>query len=592
MDQINKYQLVRKIAQGGMAEVFLGRVTGPHGFEKAVVVKRMLPDLASDPGCVEMFLSEARVSAKLSHPNIVQIFDFGEANGAYFIAMEYIDGPNLRAVVRRAKGLSPGVVAKLISLACEGLAYAHDFVDPINGRSLGLIHRDVSPENIMLTRQGALKLVDFGIVKAASEMNKTRVGTVKGKVAYMAPEQIRGEVLDRRTDIYALGVSCFELLTGHRPHELQNEIAMMHAILTEPPARLSIHRQDVPDALQKIIDKALSKKREERYSSCRELQADLDRFLIRLSTQVGTPELSEIANRVMAANASLTPAPPAGAMMSPPPRAEAAAEVEVSSDQMRPPPQFRSGALTTPMAQGSSWMPPKATPQPIAEPRTVMASAVDPLDDGLDDGLDEVPKKKDKVPEGGGGAARIAILVVVAMGLVVGGIVLMVTMSSDPSTGSGKLEKSAAKAALNIECNLPCKVRINQKQVGESKDAVQSVRVSDLEPKASRIEVFNENIKFGEIPSFSKSVSQTLKAGENGTLKLTIKTGKVDFSKIPEGTTVIVSGKTLGKTPLAVTEMFEGPHLFELVNTAKKGIADKSFEFSVVPDVTTTMSPP
>ncbi len=178
------------------------------------------------------------------------------------------------------------------------------------------------------------------------------------------------------------------------------------------------------------------------------------------------------------------------------------------------------------------------------------------------------------------------------MGLVVGGIVLMVTMSSDPSTGSGKLEKSAAKAALNIECNLPCKVRINQKQVGESKDAVQSVRVSDLEPKASRIEVFNENIKFGEIPSFSKSVSQTLKAGENGTLKLTIKTGKVDFSKIPEGTTVIVSGKTLGKTPLAVTEMFEGPHLFELVNTAKKGIADKSFEFSVVPDVTTTMSPP
>ena len=136
MDQINKYQLVRKIAQGGMAEVFLGRVTGPHGFEKAVVVKRMLPDLASDPGCVEMFLSEARVSAKLSHPNIVQIFDFGEANGAYFIAMEYIDGPNLRAVVRRAKGLSPGVVAKLISLACEGLAYAHDFVDPVAHRPL------------------------------------------------------------------------------------------------------------------------------------------------------------------------------------------------------------------------------------------------------------------------------------------------------------------------------------------------------------------------------------------------------------------------------------------------------------------------
>src|SRR5690242_18845995 len=152
-----------------MAEVFLAKAAGPMGFEKTLVVKRILPELAEEPAFIQMFLSEAKLAARLTHPNIVQIFDFGESEGAYFLAMEYIDGPSLRMLIKRAVvqelALPATVCARLISLACEGLAFAHDFADPDTGEPLSLIHRDISPDNILLSRQGAVKVVDFGIAK-------------------------------------------------------------------------------------------------------------------------------------------------------------------------------------------------------------------------------------------------------------------------------------------------------------------------------------------------------------------------------------------------------------------------------------------
>ncbi|HEX8698180.1 MAG TPA: serine/threonine-protein kinase, partial [Myxococcaceae bacterium] len=218
-----------------MAEVFLAKAAGPMGFEKTLVVKRILPHMAEDPTFVEMFLSEAKLAAQLNHPNIVQIFDFGEADGAYFLAMEYIDGPNLRVLLKRAvsQGLAlpPAVCARLIASACEGLAFAHDFADPGTGELLGLIHRDISPDNVLVSRQGAVKVVDFGIAKAANQSHKTKTGLIKGKIAYMPVEQLQGQQLDRRADVYALGVVLYELLTGHYPFEATTDVSMMQAIL-------------------------------------------------------------------------------------------------------------------------------------------------------------------------------------------------------------------------------------------------------------------------------------------------------------------------------------------------------------------------
>ncbi len=204
---LGKYKLVKLIASGGMAEVYLARQAGAAGFEKLVCLKRILPHLARDKQFVDMFLNEARLAAQLDHPNIVSIFDLGEANGNYFIAMEFIDGPSLRAVHKRAAErnelLPIPEIVKIISMAAGGLQYAHDLTDA-QGKPLGLVHRDISPDNILVHRNGSAKVVDFGIAKAANSSGATRTGTLKGKVAYMPPEQLRGEQLDRRTDVSSM----------------------------------------------------------------------------------------------------------------------------------------------------------------------------------------------------------------------------------------------------------------------------------------------------------------------------------------------------------------------------------------------------
>src|SRR5262249_12644225 len=181
--RLGKYQLLRKLATGGMAEVFLAKTDGPMGFEKLLVIKRILPHLAEDPQFVEMFLAEAKLAAPLNHPNLVQLFDFGQAEGSYFIAMEYIDGPTLRLMLARARDLrtpiSLGLGARIVSSAAEGLAYAHDYRDPGTDEPLHLIHRDVSPDNILIGRSGAVKLGDFGIPKARGRGPHPHDGTVE-----------------------------------------------------------------------------------------------------------------------------------------------------------------------------------------------------------------------------------------------------------------------------------------------------------------------------------------------------------------------------------------------------------------------------
>ena len=301
MTHVGKYHLVSKLATGGMAEVFLAKAAGPMGFEKSLVLKRILPHLAEDAQFVEMFFTEARVAAQLNHPHIVQIFDFGQAEDTYYLAMEYIDGPDLRTLSRRSvrgkEPLPPAFCAKVISAACEGLAFAHDFVDPASGEPLGLIHRDISPDNILLSRQGSVKVVDFGIAKASNQSHKTTTGLIKGKLAYMPPEQLQGMALDRRVDVYSLGMVLYELLTGTYPFDANTDVSMMQAILYEPQVSAATRRPELPPALVRILGKALAKEREQRYADCIALQTDLEHFIRSTGESVGARDLAQVVEK-------------------------------------------------------------------------------------------------------------------------------------------------------------------------------------------------------------------------------------------------------------------------------------------------------
>ncbi|NOJ82003.1 protein kinase domain-containing protein [Myxococcus xanthus] len=369
--QIGKYQLVRKLASGGMAEVFLAKAAGPRGFEKTLVLKRILPHLAEDAAFVEMFLGEARLAAQLEHPNIVQIFDFGEAEGSFFLAMEFIDGPNLRKLVKRAaeEALPPAFCAKVVAAAAEGLAYAHEFRDVETGEPLGLIHRDVSPDNILVSRQGAVKVVDFGIAKVAGQGHRTLTGVVKGKVAYMPPEQLQAKAMDRRVDVYALGVVLYELLTGKRPFDATTDVSVMQAILFESFIPVSARRPDVPLALQQVLDKALAKDRERRYADCRALQDDLERFVLSTGEPVGAYQIAQrIAQWVPEVAAAPATTPSQGGS-----KGAVASQANARSASMVSP-AVDSTSPTTPMPR--SLVAPVEVPADSTSPTTPMPIAI------------------------------------------------------------------------------------------------------------------------------------------------------------------------------------------------------------------------
>jgi len=297
---LGKYRLIRKLATGGMAEVFLAKSEGPMGFEKLLVIKRIHETLAEDPKFVEMFLAEAKVAARLNHPAIVQVYDFGQDQDSYYLAMEYIDGPTLRLLIGRAVETDYRIpfttAAKLVSQACEGLHHAHEFRDPETSAWLGVIHRDVSPENILVSRFGAVKVVDFGIAKAMKANEHT--GSIRGKYAYMAPEQLRGKGFDRRVDIYGLGVVLYEMVTGKKPFDAVGEVATMHAILKEPIVLPRKRRPDTPPALERIIERCLEKDPAYRYETCQALQADLEEFVLHSGIAVTPVHLSRMISQL------------------------------------------------------------------------------------------------------------------------------------------------------------------------------------------------------------------------------------------------------------------------------------------------------
>ena len=298
---VGAYTLLAKLATGGMAEIWLARQVGLRGFERLVVVKRIIESLSQDEAFVEMFLDEARIVVQLTHPNIVQVFDLGEHAGAYYIAMEYLAGENL-VQVARASGkagtpLDVKASVKIAIAALEGLSHAHHRAG-LDGKPLNVVHRDVSPHNIVLTWDGQVKLVDFGIARAANRATQTQGHQLKGKFAYMAPEQAKGDSeLDARVDVFAMGVVLWELVTHRRLFSFDDQIRILKMLISDDPIEAPHTRSpEVPAALSAIIMKALEKDLSTRYQSAQDFKAALEAWLQSQGGGPTTAELGQLMN--------------------------------------------------------------------------------------------------------------------------------------------------------------------------------------------------------------------------------------------------------------------------------------------------------
>ncbi|HVE87521.1 MAG TPA: serine/threonine-protein kinase [Myxococcales bacterium] len=547
---------MRKLAVGGMAEVFLAKSGGAMGFTKTVVVKRILPHLADDQMFVQMFLREAKIAAELAHPNVVQIFDFGESEGRYYIAMEYVDGPNLRALITRSKDARapmPLVIAtRLIAYACEGLGFAHAFTDPESGQVRDIIHRDISPDNILVSRTGAVKVADFGLAKALNSNQHTQAGMLKGKIPYMAPEQIRGKGADRRADIYALGVTLFELCTGRRPFEAENDVALMSMVAMDPPPLASALREDLPQELASIIDKSLRKNPEQRYQTCREMQTDLEAYLRRLDApSVGPFELAAyvgsidaiprsptgrhfpaaaepIATRADRERERATPSTPAGDRGTPPPR---------------PPPTVDRGAVE----QVLTTVPRASKPKP-QQPQQSLPSGVSAVAGRVEELVAQIPPERR--PFFYGGVAVLGVLLVV---LGVAGL----SGTDDPFNGPCTLE---------VDSTPPARIRINTREMGKTPK-----RIAGLPAGPVLVEVYDPDVPF------SKKQLMTLSPGDNGRRPFVISTEPVELRIFPRAK-VSIDGKPVGFTPLPKIPLLEGTHRLQIAYDGTSVEQELTFE--------------
>ena len=290
-----KYQLLERLAVGGMAEVFKAKSHGVEGFEKILVIKRILPDLGKNPRFVEMFIAEAKIAVTLSHANIVQVFDLGRADESYFIAMEYVAGKDLSSVLRRGKQRRKPIAQELavyvVSEVAKGLDYAHRRRDQ-NMRPLGIVHRDVSPQNVLLSLEGEVKLTDFGIAKARTIVDDGDPGELRGKYAYMPPEQASGESVDARSDLYALGVVLYEALCGKNPFEHESAYETLRRVRDPNPPPLRHVNPEIPEELAAIVERAMRPNREERHPNAGRLYEELVQFLYSSGRRVGGHDLS------------------------------------------------------------------------------------------------------------------------------------------------------------------------------------------------------------------------------------------------------------------------------------------------------------
>ncbi|MBK7861055.1 MAG: serine/threonine protein kinase [Archangiaceae bacterium] len=300
-----RYEILRRLGAGGMAEVFLARQHAMGGFEKQIVLKRILPGLAADASFRDMFLQEARLAARVSHPNVVQIFDVGQLDHTFFIIMEFVDGSDLnrllRTAVRMRQPFPPHVAARIASDVCAGLWAAHSTVGA-EGAPMPIIHRDVSPHNVLVSTLGNVKLSDFGIAKAFDSSDRTPSSTLKGKITYMAPEHAKpgDRVFDARSDIFPLGLILYEMLTLVHPFKRPTDYATMLAVLQEPVPDVRRQAPHAPEALAKVIARAMQRDPEKRYPTAQAMKQDLEQYLAGTHAPAGASEVAGFTNMLRA----------------------------------------------------------------------------------------------------------------------------------------------------------------------------------------------------------------------------------------------------------------------------------------------------
>jgi serine/threonine-protein kinase len=300
-EQTGKFRDIVELGKGGMGDVFLTVASGPVGFNKLLVVKRLRQSLASDPEFLRMFLNEARLAARLNHPNIVQTYEVGFDGSRHYIAMEYLQGQSLHRLIRRATG--PGGVPLVMQMrvladALAGLHYAHELAD-YDGTPLSIVHRDISPANILVLYDGQVKLVDFGIAKTASS-GETKAGVFKGKIQYVSPEQYKGGDLDRRADIYSAGVVLWEAAARRRMWKDVGDLQVMQRVAAGDVPRPSEVRPQVPAGLEAMCMKALAVQREDRYPTAAAFQADIEEFLLELGSRVSARDVGALTGKTFA----------------------------------------------------------------------------------------------------------------------------------------------------------------------------------------------------------------------------------------------------------------------------------------------------
>jgi serine/threonine protein kinase len=295
----SKHRILLELGQGGTANVFLAVVKGLTGFNKLVVLKALKPHLANDPDFRAMFLNEARIAARLNHPNVIQTNEVIEDRGLPIIVMEYLEGQPLSNVLTRAAGggSSMAVHLKILLDALAGLQYAHELVD-FDGTPLGLVHRDMTPHNVFVTFEGQVKILDFGIAKLSTSHVETQTGVMKGKLRYMPPEQIAGDDVDRRADIFAVGVTLWEILTGEKMWKGLPDTVIMNRVLNGEIPSPSSTGVAVPAQLERICLKALSPDREARYATAAELESELDEALTQLGLSLSNKQVAKIVSRM------------------------------------------------------------------------------------------------------------------------------------------------------------------------------------------------------------------------------------------------------------------------------------------------------
>lgn len=293
--RLDRYELLCPIASGGMASVWLARLRGKRGFEKLFAIKTIRTELISDPHFQEMFLDEARIASRIIHPNVAQILDLGEQDDILYIVMEYVDGDSLakvnRVATKRGSPLPPGVSLRIIAETCSGLHAAHQLKDA-HGESLGVVHRDVSPQNILVTTAGVAKVIDFGLVKAKNRSAaETQSGVVKGKIRYMAPEQICGQRVDHRADVWAAGMCLYELITGHMPFDAEDEFKVVKRLMSEDP--LPPFDVALPPAIEKLLTRAIVKDPEGRFATCAAMRRAIESTIHELDLQAENEDVAE-----------------------------------------------------------------------------------------------------------------------------------------------------------------------------------------------------------------------------------------------------------------------------------------------------------